>query len=301
MKTPLFTGSSVAIVTPMHPDKSIHLEKLGELIDLQLAAGTAAITVCGTTGESAALTDAEKLEIIRFAVDYVAGRVPVIAGTGSNDTSHALELSREAQAQGVDGLLLVTPHYNKASPKGLIRHYTTVANGVNIPCILYNVPSRTGVSLTVPVYRELSRHPRINGVKEASGSTELVIRTLAACGEELNIWSGNDSQIVPLMALGAKGVISVLANLLPAQTAQMARLCLAGDFAQAAKMQVCYEGLIDALFWEVNPIPVKTALRLMGLEVGPLRMPLCEMEPEQIVLLRHAMEDVSLLTPSAAL
>lgn len=300
MKTPLFTGSSVAIVTPMHPDKSIHLEKLGELIDLQLAGGTAAITVCGTTGESALLSDDEKLAVIRYAVEHTAGRVPVIAGTGSNDTSHALALSREAQACGADGLLLVTPYYNKCSAKGLIRHYTTIADQVDIPCIVYNIPSRTGVSMSVPVYRELSRHPRINGIKEASGSTELVRCTLAAC--DLNVWSGNDSQIVPLMALGAKGVISVLANLLPAQTAQLAGACLAGDYAKAASMQLAYGALIDALFCEVNPIPIKTALNLMGMEVGPLRMPLCEMEPEQEALLRQAMAAASipLKQPSSA-
>ena len=289
MKTPLFTGSSVAIVTPMHQDESVNYEKLAELIEMQIAGGTSAITICGTTGESATLKDDEHLEVIRFTIEKVAGRIKVIAGTGSNETSHAIELSQEAAAYGADGLLLVTPYYNKCTTKGLIRHYTTIADSVNIPCIVYNVPSRTGVSMSVPVYKELSKHPLINGVKEASGSTDIVLRTIAACGDELNIWSGNDNQIVPFMAMGAKGVISVLANICPKETAEMAGACLAGDYKKAADMQVRYMELIDALFCEVNPIPVKHALNLMGLEVGPLRMPLCEMEPANLERLRNAM------------
>lgn len=289
MKTPLFTGSSVAIVTPMHQDESVNYEKLAELIEMQIAGGTSAITICGTTGESATLKDDEHLEAIRFTIEKVAGRIKVIAGTGSNETSHAIELSQEAAAYGADGLLLVTPYYNKCTTKGLIRHYTTIADSVNIPCIVYNVPSRTGVSMSVPVYKELSKHPLINGVKEASGSTDIVLRTIAACGDELNIWSGNDNQIVPFMAMGAKGVISVLANICPKETAEMAGACLAGDYKKAADMQVRYMELIDALFCEVNPIPVKHALNLMGLEVGPLRMPLCEMEPANLERLRNAM------------
>lgn len=289
MKTPLFTGSSVAIVTPMHQDESVNYEKLADLIEMQIAGGTSAITICGTTGESATLKDDEHLEAIRFTIEKVAGRIKVIAGTGSNETSHAIELSQEAAAYGADGLLLVTPYYNKCTTKGLIRHYTTIADSVNIPCIVYNVPSRTGVSMSVPVYKELSKHPLINGVKEASGSTDIVLRTIAACGDELNIWSGNDNQIVPFMAMGAKGVISVLANICPKETAEMAGACLAGDYKKAADMQVRYMDLIDALFCEVNPIPVKHALNLMGLEVGPLRMPLCEMEPANLERLRNAM------------
>ncbi len=289
MKKPLFTGTSVAIVTPMYPDGSVNYEKLGELIDFQIAGGTAAITICGTTGESSTLKDAEHLAAIKFTVEHVAGRIPVIAGTGSNETAHAIELSKEADSYGVDGLLLVTPYYNKCTPKGLIRHYTQIADSVHVPSIVYNVPSRTGVSISVPVYKELSCHPLINGVKEASGSTEIVVRTIAACGDELNIWSGNDSQIVPYMAMGAKGVISVLANICPKVTADMTAACLAGDYAKAAAMQVDYMELIDALFCEVNPIPVKTALNLMGMEAGPLRMPLCEMEPANEAHLKDVM------------
>ena len=278
MKKPVFTGASVAIVTPMFPDESVNYEKLAELIEFQIAGGTDAITICGTTGESSTLKDPEHLEAIRFTVEKVAGRVPVIAGTGSNETAHAIELSQEAEAYGADAVLLVTPYYNKCSSKGLVLHYTTIADHLHIPSIVYNVPGRTGVSMSVPVYKELSRHPLINGVKEASGSTDIVLRTLAACGDELNIWSGNDNQIVPFIAMGCKGVISVLSNILPKETHEMAVACLAGDYAKGAKMQVEYMELIDALFCEVNPIPVKTAMNLMGMEVGPLRMPLCEME-----------------------
>lgn len=294
MKTPLFTGSSVAIVTPMHQDESVNFGKLAELIEMQIACGTSAITICGTTGESATLKDDEHLEAIRFTIEKAAGRVKVIAGTGSNDTSHAIMMSREAASYGADGLLLVTPYYNKCSAKGLIRHYTSIADSVNIPCIVYNVPSRTGVSMSVPVYKELSKHPLINGVKEASGSTDIVLRTIAACGDDLNIWSGNDNQIVPFMAMGAKGVISVLANICPRETAEIAGACLAGDYKKAADMQVRYMDLIDALFCEVNPIPVKTAMNLMGMDVGPLRMPLCEMDPTNLERLKKSMVAMSI-------
>lgn len=278
MKTPLFTGSSVAIVTPMHADGSVHYAKLTELIELQIAAGTAAITVCGTTGESATLTDHERIAVISHCVRTVNGRIPVIAGTGSNQTAHTLRLSQEAKKAGADGLLLVTPYYNKCSATGLVKHYLTVADSVELPIIVYNVPSRTGVSMNAEMYRQLARHPLINGVKEASGSTDLVLRTLDACGDELNIWSGNDGQIVPIMALGGKGVISVLANLCPEVTRELTAACLRGDYETAASMQKQYMALIDALFCEVNPIPVKTAMNLMGLGVGPLRMPLCQLD-----------------------
>lgn len=295
MKTPLFTGSSVAIVTPMHADGSVNYEKLSQLIELQIQGGTSAITICGTTGESATLKDPEHIAVIAHCVKAVAGRIKVIAGTGSNETDHAVYLSQEAQKAGADGLLLVTPYYNKCSPKGLVRHYMTVADSVQIPAIVYNVPSRTGVSMGVDIYRQLSEHPLINGVKEASGNTELVLRTMAACGDDFNIWSGNDTQIVPLMAMGCKGVISVLANICPSATAELAGACLQGDYQKAAAMQVRYMELIDALFCEVNPIPVKTALNLMGMEVGPLRMPLCEMEDAAKARLSAAMEKIGLL------
>ena len=294
MKTPLFTGSSVAIVTPMHADGSVNYEKLSQLIELQIQGGTSAITICGTTGESATLKDPEHIAVIAHCVKAVAGRIKVIAGTGSNETDHAVYLSQEAQKAGADGLLLVTPYYNKCSPKGLVRHYMTVADSVQIPAIVYNVPSRTGVSMGVDIYRQLSEHPLINGVKEASGNTELVLRTMAACGDDFNIWSGNDTQIVPLMAMGCKGVISVLANICPSATAELAGACLQGDYQKAAAMQVRYMELIDALFCEVNPIPVKTALNLLGKEVGPLRGPLCEMEEAHAAELAEAMKNFGL-------
>ncbi len=278
MKTPIFTGSSVAIVTPMHPDGSINFDKLSQLIELQIAGGTAAITICGTTGEASTLGDEEHLKAIAFTVEKAAGRIKVIAGTGSNDTAHALYFSREAERFGADGLLLVTPYYNKCSQKGLIQHYCTIADQVNLPMIVYNVPSRTGVGMTVDTYKALSKHPNINGVKEASGSTDTVLRTLDACGDDFNIWSGNDSQIVPFMAMGCKGVISVLANILPKETAAIAESCLCGDYRTASALQLKYMALIDVLFSDVNPIPVKTAMNLMGMEVGPLRLPLCPME-----------------------
>lgn len=295
MKTPLFTGSSVAIVTPMHADGSVHYAKLTELIELQIAAGTAAITICGTTGESATLTDHERIAVISHCVRTVNGRIPVIAGTGSNQTAHTLRLSQEAKKAGADGLLLVTPYYNKCSATGLIRHYLSVADSVELPIIVYNVPSRTGVSMNAEIYRQLSRHPLINGVKEASGSTDLVLRTLDACGDELNIWSGNDGQIVPIMALGGKGVISVLANLCPEVTAELTAACLRGDYETAASMQKHYMALIDALFCEVNPIPVKTAMNLMGLGVGPLRMPLCQLDDEKKEQLVSALHQKNLI------
>ena len=295
MKTPIFTGSSVAIVTPMHADGSVNYEKLSELIEFQIAGGTAAITICGTTGESATLKDPEHIEAIAHTVRVVNGRVPVIAGTGSNETVHAVYLSKEAERVGADALLQVTPYYNKCSNKGLVRHFLAVADAVSIPSIVYNVPSRTGVSMSVPVYKELSKHPNINGVKEASGSTDIVLRTLDACGDDFNIWSGNDNQIVPYMAMGCKGVISVLANICPRETAQMAKACLDGDYVKAAKMQVAYMELIDSLFCEVNPIPVKTALNLMGYEVGACKLPLCDMEPKNLETLRTAMTNYGLL------
>ena len=278
MKAPLFTGSSAAIVTPMRDDGSVNLDLLPQLLERQLDGGTAAITVCGTTGESATLKDDEKLALISSCVSAVNGRIPVIAGTGSNDTEHAVFLSREAQKAGADGLLLVTPYYNKCSAKGLVRHFMTVADSTKLPVIVYNVPSRTGVSMNENIYRQLSEHPNINGVKEASGDTELVLRTRAACGDDFYIWSGNDAQIVPMMAMGGQGVISVLANLCPEVPARITAACQRGDYPSAAELQTRYMPLIDAMFCEVNPIPVKTAMNLAGLNVGPLRMPLCEMQ-----------------------
>jgi 4-hydroxy-tetrahydrodipicolinate synthase len=294
MKQPIFTGSSVAIVTPFR-DGNIDYEKLAQLLDYQISNGTAAITICGTTGESSTQTLEEHMAAVEYTIKYVNGRCKVIAGAGSNDTQAALMLSQHADKAGADGLLLVTPYYNKATQKGLIQHYTYIADRVNTPIILYNVPGRTGCGFTVDTYKALSKHPMINGVKEASGNVSQVARTVAACGDDLNIWSGNDDQIVALMALGAKGVISVLANICPKETAKIAQLCLDGNFAEAAKMQCDYMQLIDALFCEVNPIPIKTAMNLMGFDVGPLRLPLCDMEEKNLNTLKAALTAKGLL------
>ncbi len=295
MKTPVFTGANVAIVTPLNED-GVNFQKLGELIDFQIDNGIDSITVCGTTGESATLSHEEHCKVIEYSVKRVAGRVPLIAGTGSNDTSFALELSKFAEDVGVDGLLMVTPYYNKTTQLGLIKHYTYVADRVNTPIIIYNVPSRTGVSCKADTYAELSKHPNINGIKEASGDFSLVAETLSKCGDNIFIWSGNDDQVVPLMSLGAVGVISVLANVVPGEVANLCKACFDGDFKKAAKLQIDYYDLIDALFCEVNPIPVKTALKLMGIDNGYLRLPLCEMAPSNADRLRASLNKVGIKT-----
>ena len=288
MKTPLFTGSSVAICTPF-TDSGINFPKLAELIDFQIANGTAAITICGTTGECSTQTLEEHIETVDFCVRHVAGRIKVLAGAGSNDTQAALLLSKEAQRSGADGLLIATPYYNKATQRGLVRHYFHIADQVDIPIILYNVPHRTGLCFSADTYKELSKHPLINGVKEASGDFTLLARTMSLCGDDLYIYSGNDDQTVPMMSLGAKGVISVMANILPREMADLCEAALTGDFKRAAELQLQYINLIDALFTEVSPIPVKTALNLMGMEAGPLRLPLCDMDPKNLETLKAAM------------
>jgi len=294
MKTPVFLGSSTAIVTPFH-DGKVDFKKLGELIDLQIAGGMAAITICGTTGECSTQSLEEHIATVDFCVKYVNGRVKVIAGTGSNDTSDALFLSQEAEKSGANALLMVTPYYNKTTQLGLIKHFSFVADRVNTPIILYNVPSRTGMSFTKETYVELSKHPNINGVKEASGSFALIASTLAACGDEFNVWSGNDEDVVPMMSIGGKGVITVLGNVVPSVVVEMTDYCLAGDFKKAAELQLKYLDLIGKLFIEVNPMPVKAALNLMGLNVGQPRMPLCELAPENLEKLRLSMKSVGLL------
>ncbi len=293
MKTPIFTGSNVAIVTPL-TEAGVNFEKLGELIDFQIENGTNAITVCGTTGESATLSHEEHCKVIEYSVKKVAGRVPVIAGTGSNDTSYALELSKFAEDAGVDGLLMVTPYYNKTTQRGLINHYTYVADRVNKPIILYSVPSRTGVSFTSDTYATLSKHPNINGVKEASGDFSLIAETLSKCGDNMFMWSGNDDQVVPMMALGAVGVISVTANIIPGVVSKMCKLCLEGKFKEASKLQLEYYDLTDSMFKEVNPIPIKTAMKLLGMDNGYLRMPLYEMAPANVEILKASLKNVGL-------
>lgn len=286
MKTPVFCGSSVAIVTPFTPDGAVNYEKFHELVDMQIAGGTAAIVVCGTTGESATLNDEEHIALVKDCVDYVAGRVKVIAGSGSNDTMHALHLSQACDEAGADALLVVTPYYNKTTQHGLVKYYEYLADRVNIPIIVYSVPSRTGMSASVDALKELSSHPMINGVKDANSNIGGVAATLAACGDELNIWSGNDDETVAMMALGAKGVVSVWANIDPRGVSDLTAACLRGDFAEAAALQLKAHSLIKSLFIETNPMPVKTAMNIMGLEVGGVRPPLCEMLPENIEKLR---------------
>ena len=267
MKHPIFTGSAAAIVTPFK-EGGVDLESLGNLLDFQLENGTDAIVVCGTTGEASTMTYRERAETIAFCVQHVGGRVPVIAGSGSNSTENAVTLSREAERQGADGLLVVTPYYNKATQAGLHRHYRTIADAVSLPIILYSVPSRTGVAIAPETYAALAQHPNIAGVKEASGSLGNVQRTRALCPEDFTIWSGNDDETVPICALGGKGVISVAANILPAEMHRLTHLCLQNDFAAAGKLQVHLKDFCDAMFCEVNPIPVKTALGLLGWRVG---------------------------------
>jgi 4-hydroxy-tetrahydrodipicolinate synthase len=286
MKTPVFCGSSVAIVTPFTPDGKVNYAKFHELVDMQIAGGTAAITVCGTTGESATLSDDEHIALVKDCVDYVAGRVKVVAGSGSNDTMHALHLSQACEEAGADALLVVTPYYNKTTQHGLVKHYEFLADRVHTPIIVYSVPSRTGLSASVDALKALSFHPMINGVKDANSNIGGVAATLAACGDELNVWSGNDDETVAMMALGAKGVISVWANVDPRGVADLTAACLRGDFAEAAALQLKAYSLIKSLFIETNPMPVKTAMNIMGLEVGGVRPPLCEMLPENIEKLR---------------
>lgn len=274
MKKTVFTGAGVAIVTPMQEDGSVHYEKLGELLDWQISEGTDAIIIAGTTGESPVLNHEEHCKVVDYTVKKVNHRVPVIAGTGSNHTDYALELSKEAEVSGADALLMVTPYYNKTSQRGLIEHYTYVADRVNTPIILYNVPSRTGVNILPETYQALSKHPNIVAAKEANGNIASVAHTMALCGDDLDIYSGNDDQIVPLMSLGGKGVISVLSNVLPKETHEMTAACLKGDFKTAAQMQLRYFDLVSALFMDVSPIPVKDAMNQMGFAVGACRLPL---------------------------
>ena len=276
----IFTGAGVAIVTPFKDNLEVDFDQLEKLIDFQIDGGIDAITVCGTTGESAALNHEEHCAAIEYCVKKVAGRVPVIAGTGSNDTSYALELCKIAEDLKVDGLLMVTPYYNKTSQRGLIKHYNYIADRVNTPIILYNVPSRTGVDIPISVYKRLSALPNIAGVKEATTDITKIAKIRRACPEDFYIWAGNDDQIVPVMSLGGKGVISVLSNLFPAETSAMTQAALAGDFDTAASLQVDLTELIELLFAEVNPIPVKYAMRYIGYDCGKCRLPLAQLSAD---------------------
>ena len=294
MKKPIFEGVATALVTPFKQG-TIDFSVMNQLLDLQLAAGVDAVVVCGTTGEASTMTDNEKLALIAHTVKYCAGRCGVIAGTGTNDTAHTLQLSRVAASMGVDAVLLVTPYYNKCTQAGLIAHYTAAADTVPCPVIVYNVPSRTGVDISIETCRTLCEHPNIGGIKEASGSIPKAMRILDACAEELPLWSGNDDLTVPLMAVGARGVISVLSNVMPKLTHDMVMSYLNGDVKLSRQLQLSVMNLNKALFCEVNPIPVKEALNMMGWNAGAVRSPLCEMEPQHKELLRKELAAMKLI------
>ena len=294
LKKSVFEGAATALVTPFK-NGAIDFEAFGKLIDTQIANGIDALVVAGTTGEAATLTHEEHCELLRFAAEYTAGRVPVIAGTGSNDTAYGIELSRCACEVGCDALLLVTPYYNKATPKGLVQNFLATAEATDKPIILYNVPSRTGVNITLPVYRELAKHERIVAVKEASGNLSAIAELIAECGDSLDVYSGNDDQIVPIMSLGGKGVISVFSGIMPRETHELCAACLAGDFKTGAEMQLKYLKLMNTLFCEVNPVPVKAASVLMGLCGPEIRLPLCEMEDANLEKLKGVMRQYGLI------
>lgn len=294
MRKPLFTGSGVAIVTPFTKD-AVDLDAFGQLIDFQLANGTDAVIVCGTTGEASTMTYGERMRTIEYCVERVGGRVPVIAGSGSNATPNAIALGRDAVRAGADGLLVVTPFYNKATQAGLVKHYTAIADAAEKPIILYNVPSRTGVTIAPETYAELAKHPNINGVKEAGSNLSNIQKTRNLCPDDFSIWSGNDDETAAICLMGGQGVISVAANVVPDQMHQLVRLCLANDFAAAANLQLDLKELCDTLFCEVNPIPVKTALELMGMCSGTLRLPLCEPSEEHRERIRKTLVRYGLL------
>ncbi len=294
LKSSIFTGAATAVVTPFK-NGAVDYPSFGKILDAQIEGGIDALVIAGTTGEAATLTHEEHCECIRYAVEKVAGRVPVIAGTGSNDTAYGIELSKYACEVGADALLLVTPYYNKATPKGLIKNFIETAEATDKPIILYNVPSRTGCNISLPVYKELAKHERIVAVKEASGNISAIAELCAECGDSFDIYSGNDDQIVPIMSLGGKGVISVLSNVLPRETHDMCRLCLDGDFAGAKELQFKYLKLINALFCEVNPIPVKTAMAELGMCDIEMRLPLCEMDDANKARLLSEMKTVGLI------
>ena len=294
MKTVPFTGSGVAIVTPFD-ENGVNYSELDRLIEFQIQNGTDAIISCGTTGESSTMSDEEHVGVIAHTVKTVAGRVPVIAGTGSNHTDYSIWLSIEAEKAGADGLLLVTPYYNKATQRGVVAHFTAVANAVSLPVIVYDVPARTGMSLTVNTCIELAKVPNIVAVKEASGNVAHAAQIVAACGDELHVYSGNDDVTVPILSIGGKGTISVLANVMPKQTHDMCAQYLCGNTSEATKLQLQMMDLIGALFIEVNPIPVKAAMQLMGYDTGRIRLPLTEIEPQNKEILADCMKKMGVI------
>lgn len=295
MKKPIFTGAGVAIITPFTADGKVNEKVLAEIIEYQISHSTDAIVICGTTGESATLDHTEHTQAIKIAVDVTAGRIPVIAGTGSNDTAYALKLSNDAEKLGVDGLLMVTPYYNKASQEGLIKHFNYVADRVSTPIILYNVPSRTGCEIKPETYAELAKNKMIYAAKEATGNLSSIAKTISLVPDDFAIYSGNDDQITPIMSLGGKGVISVLSNILPQVAHDIAQSALDGDFKKSAELQLKYLELCNAMFMDVNPIPVKVAMRMMGIDVGPLRLPLCDMTPANTEKLKSVLKKYELI------
>lgn len=293
-KTPIFRGAGTAIITPFR-DGEIDYPAFAQIVEEQIAAGIDAIVVCGTTGEGSTLSDEEHRALIEFCLEKVNGRTCVIAGTGSNDTRYAIDLTKFACAAGVDGCLVVTPYYNKTSQLGLIRHYNMVADAATKPLLVYSVPSRTGLTITPETYLELSKHPNICGVKEANPDVCQITRTAALCGDDLLLYAGNDDMILPLLSLGGQGVISVLSNVIPKETRDICYKFFEGDVEESRRLQFKYLNFISALFCEVNPIPVKHAMNLLGKCTADVRMPLCEMEPQNLARLKNAMEQVGLI------
>lgn len=295
MKNTIFKGVATALVTPMNEDGSINYERLCSLIDEQIDAGIPALVICGTTGESATMTLEEHSEVIRVAIRHANGRVKIIAGAGSNDTACAANLAKEAEEAGADALLVVTPYYNKATQNGLVAHYKYIAERVSLPIILYNVPSRTGVNIKPETYAKLAEIENIVAIKEANGDISSVVKTRLLCGDKLDIYSGNDDQIIPIMSLGGKGVISVLSNVMPKETVEMCDRMFSGDIEGAASMQIQLSSLVDALFIEVNPIPVKEAMNLMGMGMGPVRLPMTPMENSTKAVLEKELKKFELI------
>ncbi|MGN1423155.1 MAG: 4-hydroxy-tetrahydrodipicolinate synthase [Oscillospiraceae bacterium] len=293
MSNTIFTGVATAIATPMNADGSINYEEFGRMLDFQVENGADGVVICGTTGESATMTDDEHREVLRYGIERIAHRIPVIAGTGSNDTAYAVELSKDAEKLGADALLLVTPYYNKTSQRGLVKHFTAIADAVNIPIVLYNVPSRTGVSISIDAYKELAKHPNIVATKEASGNMDLMMQI--STYTDLDIYSGNDDEALCALATGAKGVISVTANCLPKEKHDEIMLFLEGNHAQALEIQKKLLAFEKALFMDVNPIPVKEALNIMGFNAGECRLPLCSMTEAQVETLRKTMEPLGII------
>lgn len=290
----IFKGSAVAIVTPFHNNK-VDFQKLKELLEWHINEGTDAIVICGTTGEASTMSKEEKEKTIKFTVDAVNKRIPVIAGTGSNDTAYAIEMSKYAESVGVDALLVITPYYNKTTNKGLIKHFEAINDAVETPIILYNVPSRTGVNISPNQLLELSKLKNIVAIKEASGNISQVAEMKALCGKNIDIYSGNDDQIIPVMSLGGLGVISVLANVIPNETHEMTKAFLDNNLDKALKLQLQNINLIKALFIETNPVPVKTALNIIGKDVGDFRLPLCEMDNSNLEYLKRTLKEYNLI------